>query len=363
MDRFAHKYFVDGMTVYQENVKRPIDSYSPLINEKEVDAELQTPSDMSQEFNGGNDSDIQASGSLRAGSSTSESSTRIEIRDSCHEGSSNFTTSTLHKCKKEVLRPYWNLLIFIGWRGFNRESIFAQGFRWRFLNGFYTCVVMFLLLYTYSYEVLACEWRLDVTVDTLPIVRKIPATEIIAPMPAPSSNTTNMSTLFRIGRKDAVDSTAPAPCDIFNRRRRIIHKDVVVQDDDSNPACDHIVTSYLIPGLLHFIAYVLGFYYFRVQENEQLDALMEKVFLQATTLQARNASQQDMIKKQRLLQAHVTSSRTACSWVPILQVGGMRKVRVNCFPKAIATWHGRESNSRPPGLESDALTTQPRCPL
>ena len=47
----------------------------------------------------------------------------------------------------------------------------------------------------------------------------------------------------------------------------------------------------------------------------------------------------------------------ACSWVPILQVGGLGKVRVNCFPKAITTWLGRESNPRPPDPESDALTT------
>ena len=52
----------------------------------------------------------------------------------------------------------------------------------------------------------------------------------------------------------------------------------------------------------------------------------------------------------------------ACSWVPILQVGGLGKVRVNCFPKAITTWLGRESNPRPPDPESDALTTLPRCP-
>ncbi|GFS27143.1 hypothetical protein ElyMa_001742000 [Elysia marginata] len=57
-----------------------------------------------------------------------------------------------------------------------------------------------------------------------------------------------------------------------------------------------------------------------------------------------------------------TSTFEACSWVPILLVGGLGKVRVNCFPKAIATWHGGESNPRPPDLESDALTTPPRCP-
>ena len=53
----------------------------------------------------------------------------------------------------------------------------------------------------------------------------------------------------------------------------------------------------------------------------------------------------------------------ACSWVPILQVGGLGKVRVNCFLKAISTWLGWESNPRPPDPESDALTTLPRCPL
>ena len=51
------------------------------------------------------------------------------------------------------------------------------------------------------------------------------------------------------------------------------------------------------------------------------------------------------------------------SWVPILQVGGLGKVRVNCFPKVITTWLGWESNPRSPDPESDALTTLPRCPL
>ncbi|GFS22280.1 hypothetical protein ElyMa_006947000 [Elysia marginata] len=56
-----------------------------------------------------------------------------------------------------------------------------------------------------------------------------------------------------------------------------------------------------------------------------------------------------------------TSTFEACSWVPILQMGGLGKVRVNCFPKAIATWYGRESNPRSPDLESDALITPPPC--
>ncbi|XP_012939037.1 uncharacterized protein LOC106012012 [Aplysia californica] len=67
-----------------------------------------------------------------------------------------------------------------------------------------------------------------------------------------------------------------------------------------NFGCDHIITTYLVPNLLHFMAYIMGLYYFRIQENEQLYALMEKVFLQATPVQARSASQQKMIRKLRL---------------------------------------------------------------
>ncbi|GFR60421.1 hypothetical protein ElyMa_005407300 [Elysia marginata] len=47
----------------------------------------------------------------------------------------------------------------------------------------------------------------------------------------------------------------------------------------------------------------------------------------------------------------------------VSEVGGLRKVRVSCFPNATATLNGREPNPRPPDLESDALTTLPRCPI
>ncbi|GFS19368.1 hypothetical protein ElyMa_003287600 [Elysia marginata] len=47
----------------------------------------------------------------------------------------------------------------------------------------------------------------------------------------------------------------------------------------------------------------------------------------------------------RVLQAHITNSKTACSWVPILQVDGLRKVMVNCFLK--------DEKPRPSDLESN----------
>ncbi|GFR60194.1 hypothetical protein ElyMa_005402200 [Elysia marginata] len=56
----------------------------------------------------------------------------------------------------------------------------------------------------------------------------------------------------------------------------------------------------------------------------------------------------------------VTAGHFVCKLTS--QVGGLGKVRISCFPKATATWHGRESNPRPPDCESDSLTTLPRCP-
>ena len=47
-------------------------------------------------------------------------------------------------------------------------------------------------------------------------------------------------------------------------------------------ACEHIVTTYVVPNILHFVAFFMGVYHFRIQENEQLYALMEKVCNQST---------------------------------------------------------------------------------
>ncbi|GFO31984.1 hypothetical protein PoB_005848900 [Plakobranchus ocellatus] len=220
-----------------------------------------------------------------------DSSVRIEIRDMGHEGSSNFTTSTLHKCKKEVLRPYWHLLALVGWRALNKESIFAQSLQWRIVNALYTSTVIALLLYSYSYEVLACEWKLDVKLCSgqCPFAQKVLETTW-APL---LENETSMA-LHNGTEQEFVSGLLNMKNNFtmkYRSKSELWHAE--------NPACDHIITTYIIPNILHIIAYIIGFYHFRVQENEQLDALMEKVFLQATTVQARTASQQKMIKTQR----------------------------------------------------------------
>lgn len=59
----------------------------------------------------------------------------------------------------------------------------------------------------------------------------------------------------------------------------VYHAKNLTATSSSHPpeACEHIITTYVIPNVLHFGAFIMGMYHFRFQENEQLYALMEKV--------------------------------------------------------------------------------------
>lgn len=41
--------------------------------------------------------------------------------------------------------------------------------------------------------------------------------------------------------------------------------------------CTHVFSGYIVPNLLHFIAFILGLYHFRIQESEGFQALIEMV--------------------------------------------------------------------------------------
>ncbi|CAL1533181.1 unnamed protein product [Lymnaea stagnalis] len=243
------------------------------IDQDSLSEELQHASEMSASV----ESDEVSKEHEDSGRLSRSGSIRVEIQDLCNDGSFNFTTSTLRKCKQLVLRPYWGLLLFIGWRGFHKESMNSSRLVWRCINFLYPTFMILLLLYTYMYEILACEWKLNITTDS-----KILKTTTAKPLTTTRNHSHSSVTMSII---------MPA----FETGGNMTNLGGV-----RNIGCEHIVTTYFIPNLLHFLAYSLGLYYFRIQENEQLYALMEKVFLQATPLQARTASQQKMINKLRL---------------------------------------------------------------
>lgn len=52
------------------------------------------------------------------------------------------------------------------------------------------------------------------------------------------------------------------------------------QNDGKESSCyGNMIFSYLLPSILHLIAYLYTIYLFRVKENEQLQNLMERAFL------------------------------------------------------------------------------------
>ncbi|OWF55327.1 uncharacterized protein LOC110461386 [Mizuhopecten yessoensis] len=232
------------------------------------------------------DHELQHASILSSGSSTTTTScVRVDIGDMDGEESMNLTTTSLKLCKRQVLRPYWRLLMFIGWRGFGRESVNSGHRGWFYLNILYPVFIVILLLYTYVYEVVACQWKLNIHKDT----QFVPTTTML-PSTIPASNTTppfiNELTF------------SPAESIMTLNLSKLHHAHAQPPE-----ACEHIITTYVIPNVLHFIAYIMGMYHFRIQENEQLYALMEKVFLQATPLYNRSISQQKMIRKLRLFLA------------------------------------------------------------
>jgi len=68
------------------------------------------------------------------------------------------------------------------------------------------------------------------------------------------------------------------------------------EQDERERQCGHVVTTYIVPSIMHFAAFIIGFIYFRINENEQLYSLMEKVFL-AVSNTMKTVSQDKVIKR------------------------------------------------------------------
>ncbi|XP_052782801.1 uncharacterized protein LOC128219030 isoform X2 [Mya arenaria] len=246
---------------------------------------VRTDIDTSQEQELFHASNMTSNRSLQSSNSSQslESTVRVEIADFSGESSFNMTTTHLKRCKRQVLRPYGRLLMFIGWRGFGREYVNSGSFGWRFLNTIYPIFIIIMLFYTYCYEIVACQWKLNVVRDTQIIVPANPITTS-----APVKNHTHVTSGF-------FPFITMDPAEVIPTNLNLTDADA-----SSYPlACEHVITTYVVPNILHLVAFIMGLVHFRVQENEHLYALMENVFLQASPLNSRSASQQKLIRNMR----------------------------------------------------------------
>ena len=205
---------------------------------------------------------------------------KIDIEDIDNTSVSNITTQSLKRCKSQVLKHYYNLLCFIGWRPFYKEYYYRTPWYVKVINFLYPIIIVSLLVYSYAYDLITCQGRLNVAYDTQFIA---PAT--LAPAltrPHNSTSTSTPKTHYSETLMDSLYNTSSGQASIFNSiygktsKKPVDHIDPELKREDQ---CGHIVTTYILPSFMHFVAYLLGFFYFRINENEQLYALMEKVFL------------------------------------------------------------------------------------
>ncbi|UJR23617.1 hypothetical protein I4U23_026603 [Adineta vaga] len=177
---------------------------------------------------------------------------KVEISD-LDNSSPNQTTVSLMRCKKQIIHPFRNLLCLIGWRPFGADSSKRSSILMKIFNIIYPIFILILLLFNYTYEIIVCQGKLNVVTDT-----KTTTSTTSTSTYSPKENHTmlNWSSLI-----------PPKPIHIVN------------VSSLSSPVCGHIFTTYILPDILHIVAFIIGFMYFRITEGEPMYSLMEKVFI------------------------------------------------------------------------------------
>jgi hypothetical protein len=199
---------------------------------------------------------------------------KIEIEDIDNTSLSNQTTQSLKRCKKQVLKYYYKLLCFIGWRPFYKECFYRTPIYVTILNIIYPLLIITFLFYSYVYDIIICQGKLNVVTDVL------------------QTSTTTTTQVMPI-ESQMINESTQNDSSFIHSLKSIFPR---IRSDISSIQCGHIVTTYVIPSVLHFTSYIMGFWYFRIRENEQLYALMEKVFLSVSQTM-KHGSQDKVIRR------------------------------------------------------------------
>lgn len=178
-----------------------------------------------------------------------DSVVNVDISDINGDCEARIVPLSLRKCQNQILKPYTLLLSLVGWRPWCKERYNRCSWCLRFFNYLYPLIVLLFMLYHFVFQVLSCQGKYDINVCT-----KIPK----LPEKGVTKSMSFMQVHFAVKYSEQKDEpTAETIC------------------------CQHIIPAYVVPAVMHFLAYGYGFLHFRIQECEQLYALMERVFLQA----------------------------------------------------------------------------------
>jgi len=137
----------------------------------------------------------------------------------------------------------------------------------RVLNVVYPGIIVILLLYSYVYEALACHGKLSI----------------------PTKNNASRHADYVLLLADGSDFAV---------------RGTYVQGNETTPTtiltkCPHVVTTYVLPALLHLAVYLMGFYHFRLHDYESFFSIFEKVFLETSPFFSTTFSQKKIICRLR----------------------------------------------------------------
>lgn len=236
------------------------------------------------------------------------------------------TSAILNYCKLKVLRPYFRLLSILGWRSLVTQATLFENHLWvRVINCMYTAMIIALILMGYllqysccyrqdGYKPYATETRLDpVIIPTTSVPPIFGFHEQGGVQGRPKQDKYNssasvnhkykvvISLLDGILQNDLYSSSSWPDGTIYkhgydnetrqqfgswrasNDTSAIYHQPkppVVV--DTSSKCRGNFFALYLIPNILHFLAYLFILHLMRTPDCERLENLMERGFLQTT---------------------------------------------------------------------------------
>ncbi|XP_022252695.1 uncharacterized protein LOC111088082 isoform X5 [Limulus polyphemus] len=182
------------------------------------------------------------------------------------------TSAILHYCKRKILIPYFKLLALLGWRPLYYPATPQDvGMCVKVFNTGYTITVVLLILVGYVLQYAACFRR-----DGFGSYSKVEA-EFKLTSVSPSSLFYDQYSL-------------EANMSFYN------HLSFPGESEIQEYCNDNVVSVYLLPAFLHFVSYMYVLYQMRVPEREQLEHLLERVFLQATVTHAWHVAQRKLIR-------------------------------------------------------------------
>ncbi|XP_035708530.1 uncharacterized protein LOC110851020 isoform X2 [Folsomia candida] len=259
---------------------------------------------------------------LLAGCSVLSSDDATIIRDSIipEDGAECANISgILQYCKRRILYPYFKLLGVMGLKPWNADSHDDMCAVSRVLNKLWVVVVVLMLIVGYTLQFITC-FRRDYGFDYEPVFRghHLRDPEHVGSF---NNNASNLMEIMTTPKPFGVDPNFTDIEEIALKRELLFH----------SICTGNSFYVHLIPSILHVTAfgYMLCLYWFNY--DEQLQTLMERVFIHATQAHCVSFSQKRVVKTLKFL-VFFGAVWLICSVSCVVLQVLFSEIRVNFWP-------------------------------